>query len=149
MSPAGSTRWCPTPEQLMILEEMYRSGVRTPNASQIQHITAHLSHFGKIEGKNVFYWFQNHKARERQKLRRKLGKQLQLQQQQQIFQHHHHLQQCCQVPNHHQQLLHCTFQSPPAGGSFSNPDKVLTQVINHISLDSIFVQNVYHYIFSH
>ncbi|XP_072975093.1 WUSCHEL-related homeobox 3-like [Typha angustifolia] len=58
----------------MVLEEMYRSGVRTPNASQIQQITAHLSQFGRIEGKNVFYWFQNHKARERQKLRRRLSR---------------------------------------------------------------------------
>ncbi|CAD6341285.1 unnamed protein product [Miscanthus lutarioriparius] len=69
---AGSTRWCPTPEQLMILEEMYRGGLRTPNASQIQHITAHLACYGRIEGKNVFYWFQNHKAQDRQKLRRRL-----------------------------------------------------------------------------
>lgn len=69
MPQAPSTRWCPTPEQLMILEEMYRSGIRTPNASQIQQITAHLSYYGKIEGKNVFYWFQNHKARDRQKMR--------------------------------------------------------------------------------
>nr|ANW82317.1 WUSCHEL-Like-B1 [Triticum aestivum]ANW82318.1 WUSCHEL-Like-B1 [Triticum aestivum]ANW82319.1 WUSCHEL-Like-B1 [Triticum aestivum] len=68
----GTTRWCPTPEQLMILEEMYRGGLRTPNASQIQQITAHLAHYGRIEGKNVFYWFQNHKARDRQKLRRRL-----------------------------------------------------------------------------
>ncbi|CAL9103827.1 unnamed protein product [Musa acuminata var. zebrina] len=67
----STTRWCPTPEQLMILEEMYASGVRNPNASQIQQITAHLSFYGKIEGKNVFYWFQNHKARDRQKLRHK------------------------------------------------------------------------------
>ncbi|XP_072983379.1 WUSCHEL-related homeobox 3A-like [Typha latifolia] len=72
MPQAPSTRWCPTPEQLMILEEMYRSGVRTPSASQIQQITAHLSYYGRIEGKNVFYWFQNHKARDRQKLRRRL-----------------------------------------------------------------------------
>ena len=69
---AGSTRWCPTPEQLMILEAIYRGGLRTPNASQIQHITAHLACYGRIEGKNVFYWFQNHKARDRQKLRRRL-----------------------------------------------------------------------------
>ncbi|CAN6336151.1 unnamed protein product [Urochloa humidicola] len=68
----GSTRWCPTPEQLMILEEMYRGGLRTPSASQIQQITAHLAVYGRIEGKNVFYWFQNHKARDRQKLRRRL-----------------------------------------------------------------------------
>ncbi|KAM0948207.1 putative transcription factor homeobox-WOX family [Dioscorea sansibarensis] len=78
MPQAPSTRWCPTPEQLMILEEMYRSGIRTPNASQIQQITAHLSYYGKIEGKNVFYWFQNHKARDRQKLRRRLSRHHQL-----------------------------------------------------------------------
>lgn len=78
MPQTPSTRWCPTPEQLMILEEMYRSGVKTPNASQIQQITAHLSFYGKIEGKNVFYWFQNHKARDRQKLRRRLCRHHQL-----------------------------------------------------------------------
>lgn len=78
MPQTPSTRWCPTPEQLMILEEMYRSGVRTPNAAQIQQITAHLSFYGKIEGKNVFYWFQNHKARDRQKLRRRLSRHQQM-----------------------------------------------------------------------
>lgn len=81
----------------MILEEMYRAGTRTPNASQIQQITAHLSFYGKIEGKNVFYWFQNHKARDRQKLRRKLYKQLQ---QQQLAAYHHHHQ--------HQHLINTT-----------------------------------------
>ncbi|KAE9463528.1 hypothetical protein C3L33_04569, partial [Rhododendron williamsianum] len=30
-------------------------------------ITARLQAYGHIEGKNVFYWFQNHKARQRQK----------------------------------------------------------------------------------
>ncbi|KAG5401651.1 hypothetical protein IGI04_016258 [Brassica rapa subsp. trilocularis] len=53
MSPVAATRWCPTPEQLMILEEMYRSGIRTPNAVQIQQITAHLAFYGRIEGKNA------------------------------------------------------------------------------------------------
>ncbi|WOL16589.1 hypothetical protein Cni_G25376 [Canna indica] len=72
MTQTPSTRWCPTPEQLMILEDMYGSGVRNPNATQIQQITAHLSLYGKIECKNVFYWFQNHKARDRQKLTRRL-----------------------------------------------------------------------------
>ena len=111
MSPAASSRWCPTPEQLMILEEMYRGGVRTPNASQIQQITAHLSFYGKIEGKNVFYWFQNHKARDRQKLRRKLSKQLQQQQQQQQFHQHHH--QPLHQQNQH--LLH--YLDPPVYSS--------------------------------
>lgn len=89
MSPAANStsRWCPTPEQVMILEEMYRTGIRTPNASEIQSITSHLSLYGKIEGKNVFYWFQNHKARDRQKLKRKLFKQLH---HQQLYQHNPH-----------------------------------------------------------
>ena len=69
MPQTPSTRWCPTPAQLMILEEMYRGGLRTPNASQIQQITAHLAHYGRIEGKNVFYWFQNRKSRSKNKLR--------------------------------------------------------------------------------
>ncbi|KAK8582982.1 hypothetical protein V6N13_069748 [Hibiscus sabdariffa] len=72
--PPGSSRWIPTPEQLLTLEELYRRGTRTPSASQIQQIAARLRRFGKIEGKNVFYWFQNHKARERQKRRRQLNK---------------------------------------------------------------------------
>ncbi|KAF2305508.1 hypothetical protein GH714_006054 [Hevea brasiliensis] len=67
-----SSRWNPTPEQLLALEEMYRRGTRTPTAEQIQQIAAQLRRFGKIEGKNVFYWFQNHKARERQKRRREV-----------------------------------------------------------------------------
>lgn len=66
---SGQTlRWSPTPEQLLTLEELYRRGTRSPTAQQIQQITAQLRRFGKVEGKNVFYWFQNHKARERQKL---------------------------------------------------------------------------------
>ncbi|XP_022841483.1 WUSCHEL-related homeobox 1-like isoform X1 [Olea europaea var. sylvestris] len=68
----ASSRWNPTSEQLQTLEELYRRGTRTPTAEQIQHITAQLRRYGKIEGKNVFYWFQNHKARERQKRRRQL-----------------------------------------------------------------------------
>lgn len=49
---------------------LYRGGMRTPNAQQIEQITVQLGKYGKIEGKNVFYWFQNHKARERQKQKR-------------------------------------------------------------------------------
>ncbi|BAT82642.1 WUSCHEL-related homeobox 4-like [Vigna umbellata] len=66
----GGTRWNPTQEQIGILEMLYRGGMRTPNAQQIEQITVQLSKYGKIEGKNVFYWFQNHKARERQKQKR-------------------------------------------------------------------------------
>ncbi|CAH2053425.1 unnamed protein product [Thlaspi arvense] len=67
-----SSRWNPTPDQLRVLEELYQQGTRTPSADHIQQITAQLRRYGKIEGKNVFYWFQNHKARERQKRRRQM-----------------------------------------------------------------------------
>lgn len=50
-----------------MLENMYKQGIRTPSAEQIQEITSRLKVYGHIEGKNVFYWFQNHKARQRQK----------------------------------------------------------------------------------
>lgn len=63
-------RWNPTTEQVKVLTDLFRSGLRTPSTDQIQKISSHLSFYGKIESKNVFYWFQNHKARERQKRRR-------------------------------------------------------------------------------
>ncbi|OAY51798.1 WUSCHEL-related homeobox 2 [Manihot esculenta] len=62
-----NSRWNPTKEQINLLESLYKQGIRTPSADQIQQITARLKDFGHIEGKNVFYWFQNHKARQRQK----------------------------------------------------------------------------------
>ncbi|CAL9098809.1 unnamed protein product [Musa textilis] len=67
---SGGTRWNPTPEQIEVLEALYQGGMRTPNPPQIERIAAELGKYGRIEGKNVFYWFQNHKARDRQKLKR-------------------------------------------------------------------------------
>ncbi|XP_020161616.1 WUSCHEL-related homeobox 4 [Aegilops tauschii subsp. strangulata] len=66
----GTTRWNPSAEQIKVLEALYRGGMRTPNSAQIERITEELGRHGRIEGKNVFYWFQNHKARERQKQKR-------------------------------------------------------------------------------
>ncbi|KAK9279165.1 hypothetical protein L1049_012842 [Liquidambar formosana] len=63
----ASSRWNPTKEQISMLESLYKQGIRTPSAEQIQQITSRLKAYGHIEGKNVFYWFQNHKARQRQK----------------------------------------------------------------------------------
>ncbi|XP_057524666.1 WUSCHEL-related homeobox 5-like [Amaranthus tricolor] len=63
-------RWNPTAEQVKVLTDLFRAGLRTPSTDQIQKISTQLSFYGKIESKNVFYWFQNHKARERQKRRR-------------------------------------------------------------------------------
>ncbi|CAA6655949.1 unnamed protein product [Spirodela intermedia] len=68
--PAVEQQVDPTTDQIRILRDLYYNcGVRSPSAEQIQRISARLRQFGKIEGKNVFYWFQNHKARERQKKR--------------------------------------------------------------------------------
>ncbi|WVZ03131.1 hypothetical protein V8G54_023937 [Vigna mungo] len=64
---AASSRWNPTKEQITMLENLYKQGIKTPSAEEIQQITARLRAYGHIEGKNVFYWFQNHKARQRQK----------------------------------------------------------------------------------
>ncbi|XP_051127375.1 protein WUSCHEL [Andrographis paniculata] len=89
----SSTRWTPTSEQIRILKELYyNNGVRSPTAEQIQRISAKLRQYGKIEGKNVFYWFQNHKARERQKKRFTAD-------------HHHH--------HHHHIPIHTHRPSPP------------------------------------
>ncbi|KAK4273695.1 hypothetical protein QN277_017038 [Acacia crassicarpa] len=61
-------RWNPTAEQLKLLSQLFASGLRTPSTGQIRKISALLSFYGHVESKNVFYWFQNHKARERRKL---------------------------------------------------------------------------------
>nr|AKG26778.1 Wuschel-like protein [Adiantum capillus-veneris] len=66
-APAG-TRWSPTAEQLRELLALFHiGGVRTPTTAQISRITARLRAHGRIEGRNVFYWFQNQKARERKR----------------------------------------------------------------------------------
>ncbi|KAK4375985.1 hypothetical protein RND71_006662 [Anisodus tanguticus] len=70
-------RWKPTPHQLMILQDLYKKGLTNPNSCQVQMITANLSMYGKIQWKNVFYWFQNHKARDRQKMRKQIFQQMQ------------------------------------------------------------------------
>ncbi|KAI3928752.1 hypothetical protein MKW98_024353 [Papaver atlanticum] len=61
------SRWNPTKEQIDMLEGFYKAGITTPSAAEIQHMTSKLRMYGDIEGKNVFYWFQNHKARQRQR----------------------------------------------------------------------------------
>ncbi|KAK3162427.1 hypothetical protein QOZ80_1BG0089420 [Eleusine coracana subsp. coracana] len=65
----ANARWSPSKEQVAVLEGLYDHGLRSPTADQIQHITGRLRDHGPVEAKNVFYWFQNHKARSRQKER--------------------------------------------------------------------------------
>ncbi|XP_011090087.1 WUSCHEL-related homeobox 3 [Sesamum indicum] len=129
MSPPKSSRWCPTPEQLMILQELYRRGLTNPNASQIQKITAHLSFYGQIQGKSVFYWFQNHKARDRQKLRKKLAHQL-LQQHVLLGLYQHNHQHNLSGFTHHLSSSRCTARNlyPQGGGGCEEAPAV---VMNH------------------
>uniref|UniRef100_A0A453IM92 Homeobox domain-containing protein n=1 Tax=Aegilops tauschii subsp. strangulata TaxID=200361 RepID=A0A453IM92_AEGTS len=51
---AANARWTPTKEQIGMLEGLYRQGLRTPTAEQIQQVTARLQKHVPIEGKNVF-----------------------------------------------------------------------------------------------
>lgn len=97
--PPVSSRWNPTKEQISILENLYRQGVRTPSADQIQQITVRLKDYGHIEGKNVFYWFQNHKARQRQKQKQQ--------------HHHHHFNSSFPFFNHFLHFNHNNSPFPP------------------------------------
>ncbi|PRQ55132.1 putative transcription factor Homobox-WOX family [Rosa chinensis] len=66
----SSTRWIPTTDQIRILKELfYNKGVRSPTIEHIQRICLQQKWYSKIEGKNVFYWFTNQRAREKQKKR--------------------------------------------------------------------------------
>ena len=56
-------RWCPTTEQIKILEAVFESGTTTPSRDMIVEIAECLKQFGHIVEANVFYWFQNRKAR--------------------------------------------------------------------------------------
>lgn len=61
-------RWCPTQEQIQILESLFNSGTTTPSRDMIVDIAAQLRKYGTIAEANVFYWFQNRKARAKRKL---------------------------------------------------------------------------------
>ncbi|KAH7351981.1 hypothetical protein KP509_19G023600 [Ceratopteris richardii] len=61
-------RWTPTQEQIQILESIFNSGTTTPSRDMIVDIAAQLRNYGNIGEANVFYWFQNRKARAKRKL---------------------------------------------------------------------------------
>ena len=63
----SSNSWNSTNEQIALLEATYSQGIRIPSRDQIDQIASRLRVYGNIEGKNVFYWFQNRKACEKQR----------------------------------------------------------------------------------
>ncbi|KAI3519163.1 hypothetical protein L1887_08190 [Cichorium endivia] len=129
----SSTRWTPTSDQIRILKELYyNNGIRSPTADQIQRIAAQLRQYGKIEGKNVFYWFQNHKARERQKKRFAPAPPPPS-----PFSDHinHHLPTAMQIQSHHHHYHH---QEPPH--VYSHQHKLYTT--HHIGVGASSSQGV-------
>ena len=54
-----SRRWKPNENQKRILHSIFMSGVRNPPVDQVHRIAAELRRHGAVEGKNVYFWFQN------------------------------------------------------------------------------------------
>ncbi|XP_057719975.1 WUSCHEL-related homeobox 11-like [Arachis stenosperma] len=77
------SRWTPKPEQILILESIFNSGMVNPPKDETVRIRKLLEKFGAVGDANVFYWFQNRRSRSRRRQR-------QIQQQQQQQQHHQH-----------------------------------------------------------
>ncbi|WOL14733.1 WUSCHEL-related homeobox 11-like [Canna indica] len=63
------TRWTPKPEQILILESIFNSGMVNPPKDDILRIRKILEKFGSVGDANVFYWFQNRRSRSRRRQR--------------------------------------------------------------------------------
>ncbi|EOA22978.1 hypothetical protein CARUB_v10003719mg [Capsella rubella] len=73
-SPSTSTepvrsRWSPKPEQILILESIFNSGIVNPPKDETVRIRKMLEKFGVVGDANVFYWFQNRRSRSRRRQR--------------------------------------------------------------------------------
>ncbi|CAD5166731.1 unnamed protein product, partial [Musa acuminata subsp. malaccensis] len=63
------TRWMPKPEQILILESIFNSGMVNPPKEETVRIRKLLQKFGAVGDANVFYWFQNRRSRSRRRQR--------------------------------------------------------------------------------
>lgn len=63
------TRWMPKPEQILILESIFNSGMVNPPKDETVRIRKLLEKFGDVGDANVFYWFQNRRSRSRRRQR--------------------------------------------------------------------------------
>ncbi|CAL9152899.1 unnamed protein product [Musa hybrid cultivar] len=63
------TRWTPKPEQILILESIFNSGMVNPPKGETVRIRKLLEQFGSVGDANVFYWFQNRRSRFRRRQR--------------------------------------------------------------------------------
>ncbi|KHN34632.1 WUSCHEL-related homeobox 11 [Glycine soja] len=64
-SEAVRSRWTPKPEQILILESIFNSGMVNPPKDETVRIRRLLEKFGAVGDANVFYWFQNRRSRSR------------------------------------------------------------------------------------
>ncbi|MCE5165677.1 hypothetical protein HAX54_011559 [Datura stramonium] len=63
------SRWNPKPEQILILESIFNSGMVNPPKDDTVRIRKILEQFGAVGDANVFYWFQNRRSRSRRRQR--------------------------------------------------------------------------------
>lgn len=63
------SRWTPKPEQILILESIFNSGMVNPPKEETVRIRKLLEKFGTVGDANVFYWFQNRRSRSRRRQR--------------------------------------------------------------------------------
>ncbi|CAI9779593.1 unnamed protein product [Fraxinus pennsylvanica] len=63
------SRWTPKPEQILILESIFNSGMVNPPKNETVRIRKLLEKFGSVSDANVFYWFQNRRSRSRRRQR--------------------------------------------------------------------------------
>ncbi|XWS64925.1 hypothetical protein CRYUN_Cryun05aG0046100 [Craigia yunnanensis] len=63
------SRWTPKPEQILILESIFNSGMVNPPKDETVRIRKVLEQFGSVGDANVFYWFQNRRSRSRRRQR--------------------------------------------------------------------------------
>jgi hypothetical protein len=63
------SRWTPKPEQILILESIFNSGMVNPPKDETVRIRQLLERFGAVGDANVFYWFQNRRSRSRRRQR--------------------------------------------------------------------------------
>ncbi|XP_064942766.1 WUSCHEL-related homeobox 11-like isoform X2 [Musa acuminata AAA Group] len=66
---AVRSRWTPKPEQILILESIFNSGMVNPPKEETVRIRKLLERFGSVGDANVFYWFQNRRSRSRRRQR--------------------------------------------------------------------------------
>ncbi|CAA2998032.1 WUSCHEL-related homeobox 11-like [Olea europaea subsp. europaea] len=63
------SRWTPKPEQILILESIFNSGMVNPPKNETVRIRKVLEKYGSVGDANVFYWFQNRRSRSRRRQR--------------------------------------------------------------------------------